>query len=207
VARFPAQNSLAKLIVTTTDVDSNPFVTTCDDMRARSQWTMTLGMTYTVLPTQSLTAPSQAQPGANVLAADVLEIRASDSDLTNHPLLLTNCDGSVFRLSVPSGKPPDPKQTTFTAALPAPVKLNSASKVTIKGEQLGRVASITANGLTLASRVTKVKDPAATQRDAPDIEVVEVFLERALTKDAGPATLVGRDDKGVILASIDITIQ
>jgi hypothetical protein len=72
---------------------------------------------------------------------------------------------------------------------------NDARKVTINGVALNRVASVTANGVTLESRA------------ASDGKTLDVFLVRRVTDRAATITLICRDDKDEILGSVDVVIQ
>ncbi len=191
VTRFAPENNTTKLLVLTTDTAANPFVSPCPPGAARPQWTATLGATYSVLPVP----PAAAGGGAGVRSPQFLEIRAVTDEIEKHPLLLTNCSGTVFRLPMPAAPTAKPEPTTFASVTPSTVKKNDAGKVTIGGTLLDRVTKVTANGSTLASRATEGG------------KKLEVFLERTLTKEAGVVTLVCRDEKGTILGSIDVTIQ
>jgi hypothetical protein len=186
VTRYGAEKDTTKILISTTD-QANLVNSGC---AAGMTWRVTLGAEYPVGPA----LPPAATPGAAARSPQLVEFRAPNDDVEKHPLLVRDCADVVHRLSMPSAPNPTPERVEFGSLAPSTVKINSAQRVVVTGKLLNRVASITANDLRLASRPTKATE-------------LEVFLERGVTKDGGIVTLVGRDDRGVILASIDLTIQ
>src|SRR5262249_24085045 len=146
-------------------------------------WTATLGTAYPVLGSP----PAPGSRGAGIRSPQYLEIRAVTDEIEKNPLLLTNCDGTVFRLPMPAAPAAKAEPATLVSITPSTVKPNDSGKVTIAGTLLDRVTKVTANGITLASRPIEGG------------KKLEVFLERTLTKEAGTVTLICRDEKGIIL--------
>jgi hypothetical protein len=192
IVRFAPEgekDTTTKLLITTNDQDNLFECEAPNGGVPAPEWRISLGQDYAV---RSRQIGAAADPIAHRRSPRQIEFRPPTAMLDKHPLLLIDCGETVHPIAVPAVAP-KPAQTTFASVTPAAVKVNDARKVTIAGKLLDRVVSVTANGFRLDSRAVD--------------GTLEVFLTRSLTEHAGTITLVCRDDKGIILGSIDLTVQ
>jgi hypothetical protein len=179
-----------KLLITTADLPNGFVCRPSTPLHPGPPWTVILDKPYDAAP--DITPPVIA--GAVALSNEFIEFLAPSDALDKHALLLRDCNGATYKLTVPAAKP-KPEETEVKNVDPKVVRINDARKVTISGKALDRVALVTANDIELESHPSS------------DGKTLDVFLVRRLTQHAATLTLVCRDEKGDILGSVDIVVE
>jgi hypothetical protein len=151
-------------------------------------WQVVLNEPFAVRQTQGTGA------GATLLNEYSLKVDLPKGELKNFKeLVLVDPRRQQYRLTIPSGKAepvqPSVEEQTFT------VSQFDAVKLSIKGKELGKVASITADGEILEGHTEK------------DGTILAVYLRGTLTRQPRTIALVLRDETEKVIGSVDVAVR
>jgi len=178
ITRLFEDSTTTKLLIETKDVNV-PFTT---------KWKVLLDKSY------SVGQPEIQQLPAGFERAVLLEAAFPNGVLKDRKQLLLIDEGSgVHPVAIPDASPA-PEKASLTGNQTFSVGQRDAVRLQIKGESLGKIASVTADGTKLESHAAK------------DGKTLDVYLSSSVTDKPHVLTLVLRDDRDGVIDTVNVTI-